>query len=66
MIEESHPLQQLFQALVGRHYAEEIGIRDPQVVAYISRSWRNFAKLISCSRFATMPIAPSPTLAKCC
>ncbi|HTS06819.1 MAG TPA: hypothetical protein VMP68_14670 [Candidatus Eisenbacteria bacterium] len=36
MIPESHPLQQLFQELVGRHYAEEIGIRDPQVVAYVS------------------------------
>jgi len=36
MIEESHPLQQLFQDLVGRHYAEEIGIRDPQVVGYVS------------------------------
>jgi hypothetical protein len=36
MIPESHPMQQLFQELVGRHYAEEIGIRDPQVVAYVS------------------------------
>jgi hypothetical protein len=36
MIPESHPLQQLFQELVGRHYAEEIGIRDQQVVAYVS------------------------------
>jgi len=36
MIPESHPLQQLFQDLVGRHYAEEIGIRDPQIVAYVS------------------------------
>jgi hypothetical protein len=36
MIPESHPLQQLFQELVGRHYAEEIGIRDPQVVAYVA------------------------------
>ena len=33
MIPESHPLRKLFQELVGRHYAEEIGIRDPQVVA---------------------------------
>ena len=31
MIPESHPLQQLFEDLVGRHYAEEIGIRDPAV-----------------------------------
>ena len=36
MIPESHPLQELFQDLVGRHYAEEIGIRDPQIVAYVS------------------------------
>lgn len=36
MISESHPLQELFQDLVGRHYAEEIGIRDPQIVAYVS------------------------------
>ena len=37
MIPESHPLRELFQELVaGRHYAEEIGIRDPEVVAYVS------------------------------
>src|SRR5437016_10598299 len=36
MIPESHPLQQLFIELVGRHYAEEIGIRDPQIVNYVS------------------------------
>ncbi len=36
MIPESHPLQELFQELVGRHYAEEIGIRDPQVVGYVA------------------------------
>jgi len=34
MIPESHPLQQLFIELVGRHYAEEIGLRDPQIVNY--------------------------------
>jgi hypothetical protein len=36
MIPESHPLQQLFVELVGRHYAEEIGIRDPEVVGYVA------------------------------
>lgn len=36
MIPEDHPLQQLFIELVGRHYAEEIGIRDPQVVGYVA------------------------------
>jgi hypothetical protein len=42
MIPESHPLQQLFQDLVGRHYAHEIGIRDPQVVAYVSHLLAEF------------------------
>ena len=42
MISESHALQQLFQDLVGRHYAEEIGIRDPQVVAYVSHLLSEF------------------------
>ena len=42
MIPESHPLQQLFQDLVGRHYAEEIGIRDPQIVAYVSHLLSEF------------------------
>jgi hypothetical protein len=42
MIPESHPLQQLFEDLVGRHYAEEIGIRDPQIVAYVSHLLTEF------------------------
>lgn len=42
MIPESHPLQELFRDLVGRHYAEEIGIRDPQVVAYVSHLLAEF------------------------
>jgi hypothetical protein len=42
MIPESHPLQQLFQDLVGRHYAHELGIRDPQVVAYVSHLLAEF------------------------
>jgi hypothetical protein len=42
MIPESHPLQQLFQDLVGRRYAEAIGIRDPQVVAYVSHLLAEF------------------------
>ena len=44
MISESHPLQELFQDLVGRHYAEEIGIRDPQVVAYVSHLLAEFCE----------------------
>ena len=42
MLSESHPLQQLFIELVGRHYAEEIGIRDPQVVNYVAQLLSEF------------------------
>jgi hypothetical protein len=42
MIPETHPLQQLFVELVGRHYAEEIGIRDPQVVSYVAHLLSEF------------------------
>jgi hypothetical protein len=44
MIPESHPLQQLFQDLVGRHYAEAISIRDPQIVAYVSHLLAEFCE----------------------
>ena len=44
MIPESHPLQELFQDLVGRHYAAEIGIRDPQIVAYVSHLLAEFCE----------------------
>jgi len=42
MIPETHPLQQLFTELVGRHYAQEIGIRDPQVVGYVAHLLAEF------------------------
>src|ERR1700676_2156418 len=42
MIPDSHPLQQLFMELVGRQYAEEIGICDPQIVGYVSRLLSEF------------------------
>ena len=41
-IGESHPLRQLFVELVGRHYAEELGIRDPQVISYVSHLLTEF------------------------
>jgi hypothetical protein len=44
MIPESHPLRQLFQELVGRRYAEEIGIRNPEVVAYVSHLLAEFCE----------------------
>ena len=42
MIPESHPLQQLFADLVGRHYAEEIGIRDAQLISYVAHLLTEF------------------------
>jgi hypothetical protein len=36
MIPDDHPLQKLFLELVGRHYAREIGIRDPELVGYVA------------------------------
>jgi hypothetical protein len=42
MIPEAHPLEQLFVELVGRHYAEQIGIRDPQIVAYVAHLLTEF------------------------
>jgi hypothetical protein len=42
MIPETHPLQQLFVELVGRHYAQEIGIRDPQVIGYVAHLLSEF------------------------
>ena len=42
MIPETHPLQQLFVELVGRHYAQEIGIRDPKVVGYVAHLLAEF------------------------
>jgi hypothetical protein len=42
MIPESHPLQQLFLDMVGRHYAEEIGLRNPQLVGYVAHLLAEF------------------------
>src|SRR5215471_1649299 len=42
VIPESHPLREFFTELVGRHYAEEIGIRDPQLIAYVSHLLTEF------------------------
>jgi hypothetical protein len=45
MIPESHPLQQLFVEMVGRHYAEEIGLRDPQIVNYVAHLMADFCEV---------------------
>src|SRR5208283_2570683 len=39
---EKHPLENLFVELVGRHYAQEIGIRDPEVVGYVAHLLTEF------------------------
>src|SRR5207247_8796480 len=42
MIPDGHPLQKLVWELVGRHYAEEIGIRDSEVVGYVAHLLADF------------------------
>src|SRR5215469_1503212 len=42
MIPESHPLQQLFNELVARHYAHEIGLRDSKLIAYVAQLLTEF------------------------
>jgi hypothetical protein len=42
VIPESHPLRQFFTEMVGRHYAEEIGIRDPQLIGYVAHLLTEF------------------------
>ena len=42
MIPEKHPLEKLFVELVGRHYAQEIGIRDPELIGYVAHLLTEF------------------------
>src|SRR5215470_15073829 len=60
MIPDSHPLREFFTDLVGRHYAEEIGIRDPQLIAYVSHLLTEFCdaeQLYKLRNAAARPIA---------
>jgi hypothetical protein len=45
MIPKSHSLEKFFIELVGRHYAEEIGIRDPQIVNYVASLLTEFCEV---------------------
>ena len=45
MTEESHPLEEMFVDLVGRHYADEIGIRDTQIVGYVAHILAEFCEV---------------------
>ena len=42
MIPDDHPLQRLFVELVGRHYAEEIGLRDQELIGYVAHLLTEF------------------------
>jgi hypothetical protein len=45
MTEESHPLEEMFVDMVGRHYADEIGIRDAQIVGYVAHVLAEFCEV---------------------
>jgi hypothetical protein len=45
MTEESHPLEEMFVDMVGRHYADEIGIRDTQIVGYVAHVLAEFCEI---------------------
>src|SRR5947199_1183557 len=60
MISDDHPLQQLFMDLVARHYAHEIGIRDPELVGYVSHLLTEFCdaeQLFKLQNIAGKPIS---------
>jgi hypothetical protein len=42
MIPDNHPLQKLFIEMVGRHYAEEIGLRDQELIGYVAHLLTEF------------------------
>ncbi len=65
MIPESHPLQQLFVELVGRHYAEEIGIRDPQIVNYVAHLMAEFCEVEQLFKIRNARTSPLPMSARC-
>lgn len=44
-IPESHPLQQLFMELVSTHFAQDVGMRDPQVSGYIAAMLTEFCDI---------------------
>ena len=45
MIPESHPLRQLFLELVNRHYAQEMGLRDAEMSAYVANVLTDFCEV---------------------
>ena len=52
-------MREFFTELVGRHYAEEIGIRDPELIAYVSQLLTEFCdaeQLFKLRNLANRPI----------
>ncbi len=45
MIPESHPLQQFFAQLVTEHFANSIGLRDPQLSNYVAAMLTEFCEI---------------------
>ena len=45
MIPDDHPLQKLFLEMVARHYAQEIGIRDSELVGYVAHLLAEFCEV---------------------
>jgi hypothetical protein len=45
MIPDSHPLEKFFIEIVGKRYAQEIGIRDPQIVNYVAHLLTEFCEV---------------------
>lgn len=45
MVPESHPLSQLFLALVDRHFREDIGLRDAAVCHYVADMLTSFCEV---------------------
>ncbi len=45
MIPESHSLEKFFVEIVGEHYAQQIGIRDPQIVHYVAHLLTEFCEV---------------------
>jgi hypothetical protein len=53
MIPDSHPLEKFFIEIVGRRYAKEIGIRDPQIVNYVAHLLTEFCEVEQLHRIKT-------------
>ena len=44
MVQDSHPLQQFFMEVVGRNYAQDIGLRNPVLIGYVAHLLTEFCE----------------------